>query len=840
MEEEEKWDEGPTVEDVLSSVLKSKSKFGKIKLSLPPLPPRRTTFHVKEPSRDDFPRTKTEELQSLLHGKKTNSDEGSSAQVNIGELKPKEISGRVSPQNRERLNPNNFGRHHLSMSSSKILRSVSTPEMRDKSSFKAAVGVTAAETVKPAASRQMNFSEMPQSKHANKENTNPILSCHTLEGKCSNTLESVFKNQQIKPLERGKDMQNTKFQSLLADDFNLGGAKAAKEYSFEVSNTGETVKALLERDIFCDSKPVVSQKDPLKSDHFLKSIDTKVVKNSDQLNLSQKSLFPKCSQTPNQKTVPQTTVPLSSSHSKVSPDSASGRGTQSSAPSQKAFLTSSVTATPRPVSTTRFSELCQKSEAQQNKEVPVVAHRNVSSEEISARAGPAKDSADLAHAKHSSAVPQQSVVSQVHHNAAQSALSSHSSTADEYRQPKISKVPQTNQPAPQGTTTKNKSPSATGEMKFKETPVINRTQSRQFQTPSGQMLRAMPPTPPTKQKLQQMDHIVVNDQEYLKLGLVGRGGSSKVYEVLDLETRKVKAIKLVELEGVDEATLHSYKNEIDILNRLQWSDKVIQLYDYELTDIYLKLVMEKGNRDLASILNSARGKNAKPISPFTIQHYWQGMLLAVQAIHQEGIIHSDLKPANFLLVNETVKLIDFGIASSIQQDMTSVIKDSQAGTFNYMSPESLMDVHSGPIINGRSGDRPTIKIGVKSDVWSLGCILYNLVYGRTPFQHISNPLQKLSAISDPNTKVNFPEIENKMLLEVLQLCLQFDQRKRPSISELLEHPYLTAKPGEGETPQKEPHLKSMLQQLSQLTPNSLSKITSMMQQMQSSDSKPEF
>lgn len=50
-------------------------------------------------------------------------------------------------------------------------------------------------------------------------------------------------------------------------------------------------------------------------------------------------------------------------------------------------------------------------------------------------------------------------------------------------------------------------------------------------------------------------------------------------QVLDLETRKVKAIKLVELEGVDEATLHSYKNEIDILNRLQWSDKVIQLYD---------------------------------------------------------------------------------------------------------------------------------------------------------------------------------------------------------------------------------------------------------------------
>lgn len=50
-------------------------------------------------------------------------------------------------------------------------------------------------------------------------------------------------------------------------------------------------------------------------------------------------------------------------------------------------------------------------------------------------------------------------------------------------------------------------------------------------------------------------------------------------QVLDLDTRKVKAIKVVDLEGVDKATLHSYKNEIDILHRLQWSDKVIQLYD---------------------------------------------------------------------------------------------------------------------------------------------------------------------------------------------------------------------------------------------------------------------
>ena len=74
------------------------------------------------------------------------------------------------------------------------------------------------------------------------------------------------------------------------------------------------------------------------------------------------------------------------------------------------------------------------------------------------------------------------------------------------------------------------------------------------------------------------------------------------------------------------------------------------------------------------------------------------MLEAVQTIHDEKIVHSDLKPANFVLVKGSLKLIDFGIAKAIANDTTNIQREHQVGTLNYMSPESIEETQTA---NGR-------------------------------------------------------------------------------------------------------------------------------------------
>ena len=93
-------------------------------------------------------------------------------------------------------------------------------------------------------------------------------------------------------------------------------------------------------------------------------------------------------------------------------------------------------------------------------------------------------------------------------------------------------------------------------------------------------------------------------------------------------------------------------------------------------------------------------------------------------LHFTGIIHSDLKPANFMLVAGNLKLIDFGIANALQQDKTSVLKDSRVGTPSYMSPEAIMaacdDTGDDSADEKENFSNPRPKYKVTLSLWLFG------------------------------------------------------------------------------------------------------------------------
>ncbi|XP_023668766.2 dual specificity protein kinase Ttk isoform X1 [Paramormyrops kingsleyae] len=317
------------------------------------------------------------------------------------------------------------------------------------------------------------------------------------------------------------------------------------------------------------------------------------------------------------------------------------------------------------------------------------------------------------------------------------------------------------------------------------------------------------------------DSITIKGKQFFILKMIGRGGSSKVYQVLD-HRKQLFAVKYVNLEEADIQTVASYKNEIEHLNHLQqYSDQIIKLYDYEITNSYIYMLMECGNLDLNTWL-----RNRKEVNPLERKLYWKNMLEAVQTIHRHGIVHSDLKPANFVIVNATLKLIDFGIANRIQPDVTSIMKDSQLGTLSYMPPEAIKDTSKG--------GKPGSKISPKGDVWSLGCILYYMTYGKTPFQSITNQISKLHAIIDPSHQIDFPDVAEKDLLDVLKRCLVRNPKERISIAELLSHPYLQLQPLPSPNPPQPANadLQRILNELAALqSPNSIARAASNLARM---------
>lgn len=215
--------------------------------------------------------------------------------------------------------------------------------------------------------------------------------------------------------------------------------------------------------------------------------------------------------------------------------------------------------------------------------------------------------------------------------------------------------------------------------------------------------------------------------------------------------------------------------------------------------------MEFGETDLKSFLLSIQEKNSC-IDMNHIRLLWQQMLRSVYTIHRANIIHTDLKPANFLFVRGTLKLIDFGIARTIAPDSTSVLRETQVGTLNYISPEALLDVNDGKggheirviilysKLMTRYGDLVMSGLlGVFYIKWSMGKL-----HSKTSLFHRKSLrlrvilFQLIFQKSSLFFAIPFM-YSNPWLMDVLMSCLQRNPSKRPSIGGqrgLLQHPFL--------------------------------------------------
>ncbi|MES1907006.1 MAG: hypothetical protein MHM6MM_000209 [Cercozoa sp. M6MM] len=304
--------------------------------------------------------------------------------------------------------------------------------------------------------------------------------------------------------------------------------------------------------------------------------------------------------------------------------------------------------------------------------------------------------------------------------------------------------------------------------------------------------------------------IEVNQTPFLVLELVGRGGSSKVYKVLGPKGR-LYALKAMRSQSSAQHMVN-VRNEIKLLRRLRGKPHVIQLIDAQVMPPHVMMVFEFGEIDLASMLRRLATEEQRRSSDgalrtlvrdaVTLRFYWRQMLLAVQTIHDARIVHGDLKPANFLFVRGELKLIDFGIAKALSDNTTNILRDSQVGTLNYMSPEAILEADQQVHERSDTAGEDRYKLSRAADVWSLGCILFQMVFARTPFSHIRNTIKKLHAITNPSTQIPFPSPnledpecpkthKDAQLVRMIRACLSRDPRQRPSIPELLQHPFLS-------------------------------------------------
>jgi hypothetical protein len=206
--------------------------------------------------------------------------------------------------------------------------------------------------------------------------------------------------------------------------------------------------------------------------------------------------------------------------------------------------------------------------------------------------------------------------------------------------------------------------------------------------------------------------------------LLGTGGMGSVYKVVDLLLRETIALKVLDADIASEQTALRFREEIRLARRVSHRN-VCRIHEYGEVDglRYISMAFVEG-ADLKRILREQGPLPAAEAYSVTLS-----IAAGLQAIHDEGIVHRDLKSSNVMLSRTgVVQLMDFGIAKDALTPAASRLTCTGAvvGTPEYMSPEQAM---------GRPVD-------ARSDLYSLGIVVYELFTGRVPF-HARTPVAVL-------------------------------------------------------------------------------------------------
>lgn len=261
---------------------------------------------------------------------------------------------------------------------------------------------------------------------------------------------------------------------------------------------------------------------------------------------------------------------------------------------------------------------------------------------------------------------------------------------------------------------------------------------------------------------------------YQILSLMGKGGFSEVYKALDLEELKYVACKIHQLsqswsENFKSNYIKHALRENQVHKNLQHPNIVSHLDSVEIDSNSFCAVLEFCNGpDLASYLRKHKTipeKDAKSIA--------KQILSGLKFLNETSkkIIHYDLKPQNILFHDGLIKISDFGLCKVMDEGQTRLELTSQGvGTYWYLPPECFHNNYP--------------KISTKVDVWSVGVILYELLYGIKPFGNDmcqekilkEGIMLRAYTLDFPSKPSVSPELK-----DVIKKCLEYNQEERPEV-----------------------------------------------------------